>query len=290
MLETIGVAERLEGRTCPIRAIRVADGLEPGGLLFDPEDEGDPLGIMVENRLAARARCANALRGGTDRPADAGAPAEIVRDARRAGALADGRRVARRCWSAPRAATRRSARPRTSDRAWRYDHVAIVAPCPRAPTKSSPTRSSIPRAVRDPADAAGEDGRPLGDRLVGARRDAPAMLGLPDARWRTRSRKRMGGFLGAVALAGPRWNYPLGFHHAAQITAERLALVGDAAHGIHPIAGQGLNLGFRDAAALAEVLVEGARLGLDLGDAQLLDRYERWRSLDTFMVAMATDA
>ena len=100
----------------------------------------------------------------------------------------------------------------------------------------------------------------------------------------------MGGFLGAVALAGPRWTYPLGFHHAARITAERLALVGDAAHGIHPIAGQGLNLGFRDAAALAEVLVEGARLGLDLGDAQLLARYERWRSLDTFMVAMATDS
>ena len=67
-------------------------------------------------------------------------------------------------------------------------------------------------------------------------------------------------------------------------------MIGDAAHGIHPIAGQGLNLGFRDAAALAEVLVEGARLGLDLGDAQLLARYERWRSLDTFMVALATDS
>jgi len=90
-------------------------------------------------------------------------------------------------------------------------------------------------------------------------------------------------------LAGPRWTYPLGFHHAARITADRLALIGDAAHGIHPIAGQGLNLGFRDAAALAEVLVEGARLGLDPGDAQLLARHERWRSLDTFMVAMATD-
>src|SRR5688500_8068485 len=100
----------------------------------------------------------------------------------------------------------------------------------------------------------------------------------------------MGGFLGAVALAGPRWTYPLGFHHAATITAERLALVGDAAHGIHPIAGQGLNLGFRDAAALAEVLVEGARLGMDLGDPQLLGRYERWRGLDTLMVAFSTDS
>jgi 2-octaprenyl-6-methoxyphenol hydroxylase len=73
------------------------------------------------------------------------------------------------------------------------------------------------------------------------------------------------------------------------MTAQRLALVGDAGHGIHPIAGQGLNLGFRDAASLAQVLVEGARLGLDLADAQLLERYDRWRSLDTFMVAAATD-
>jgi 2-octaprenyl-6-methoxyphenol hydroxylase len=100
----------------------------------------------------------------------------------------------------------------------------------------------------------------------------------------------MAGFLGKVSLAAPRSTYPLGFHHAAQITAQRLALVGDSAHAIHPIAGQGLNLGFRDAAALAQVLVEGARLGLDLGDRQLLDRYQRWRSLDSLMVAMATDS
>jgi 2-octaprenyl-6-methoxyphenol hydroxylase len=89
--------------------------------------------------------------------------------------------------------------------------------------------------------------------------------------------------------ASPRSSYPLGFHHAARITAERLALVGDAGHGIHPIAGQGLNLGFRDVATLAEVLVDGKRLGLDLGDAALLARYQRWRGLDTFMVAAATD-
>ena len=99
----------------------------------------------------------------------------------------------------------------------------------------------------------------------------------------------MGGFLGQLRLLTPRSSYPLGFHHAARITDQRLALVGDSAHAIHPIAGQGLNLGFRDAAALAQVLVEGARLGLDLGDRQLLDRYERWRGLDMLMVAMATD-
>jgi 2-octaprenyl-6-methoxyphenol hydroxylase len=115
------------------------------------------------------------------------------------------------------------------------------------------------------------------------------MLELPDRAMAHEVEKRMGGFLGPVRMAGPRSFYRLGFHHAASLTAERLALAGDAGHGIHPIAGQGLNLGFRDAAALAQVLVEGARLGLDLGDAQLLARYERWRSLDTFMVAAATD-
>ena len=119
--------------------------------------------------------------------------------------------------------------------------------------------------------------------------DAPGWLSLSDEDFAAEARAAMGGFLGAITMAAPRSSYPLGFHHAAQITANRLALLGDAAHAIHPIAGQGLNLGFRDAAALAQVLVEGARLGLDLGDRQLLDRYQRWRSLDSLMVAMATD-
>jgi 2-octaprenyl-6-methoxyphenol hydroxylase len=119
--------------------------------------------------------------------------------------------------------------------------------------------------------------------------DAAGWLSLSDADFAAEAEAAMGGFLGKVELLAPRSSYPLGFHHAAQITAKRLALVGDAAHAIHPIAGQGLNLGFRDAAALAEVLVQGARLGLDLGDRQLLDRYQRWRSLDSLSVAFATD-
>jgi 2-octaprenyl-6-methoxyphenol hydroxylase len=122
------------------------------------------------------------------------------------------------------------------------------------------------------------------------RDDAAGWLSLSDDDFAAEAEAAMGGFLGRIAMLAPRSSYPLGFHHAAQITAQRLALAGDAAHAIHPIAGQGLNLGFRDAAALAQVLVEGARLGLDLGDRQLLDRYQRWRSLDALSVAFATDS
>ena len=120
--------------------------------------------------------------------------------------------------------------------------------------------------------------------------DAAGFLALSDEQFAAEAEAAMGGFMGKVELLAPRQTYPLGFHHAARITDKRMALVGDSAHAIHPIAGQGLNLGFRDAAALAQVLVEGARLGLDLGDAQLMARYQRWRSLDTFMVSVATDA
>ena len=176
---------------------------------------------------------------------------------------------------------------------WSYDHVAIVATLthdkwheniayeifyPDGPFAILPMR----------ADESGAQRSAIVWSVKAA--DAEAMLELPDRALAHEIEKRMGGFLGRIALAGPRWNYRLGFHHAARITDTRLALIGDAAHGIHPIAGQGLNLGFRDAAALAEVLVEGARLGMDLGDAQLLGRYERWRGLDTLMVAAATDS
>jgi len=118
---------------------------------------------------------------------------------------------------------------------------------------------------------------------------APGMLALSERAWAHEAQKRMGGFLGAIKLAAPRFSYPLGYHRAARITDTRLALVGDAAHGIHPIAGQGVNLGFRDAAALIEVIVDGMRLGLEPGDAQLLTRYQRWRSLDTLSVTVAMD-
>jgi 2-octaprenyl-6-methoxyphenol hydroxylase len=103
-------------------------------------------------------------------------------------------------------------------------------------------------------------------------------------------RRRFGEFLGGVSVEGPRFVYPLSLQLAERMSAPRMALLGDAAHGIHPIAGQGLNLGLKDAAALAQVLVDAARLGEDIGSESVLDRYGAWRRFDNVMLAAATDA
>ena len=116
-----------------------------------------------------------------------------------------------------------------------------------------------------------------------------AIMGQDDAHFLGELSEKIGSFLGQVSLAGPRFAYPLTFQMAERFINPRLALVGDAAHGMHPIAGQGLNMGVRDAAALAQVVVESARLGLDVGTAQVLERYQRWRRFDTTLMMGVTD-
>ncbi|MBI1180379.1 MAG: FAD-binding protein [Alphaproteobacteria bacterium] len=118
---------------------------------------------------------------------------------------------------------------------------------------------------------------------------AAALLRLDDAGFNAEIQRRLGGFLGEVRAEGPRFSYPYAVHVAERFCGERLALVGDAAHGIHPIAGQGLNLGWRDVAALAELVVDAARLGLDVGSPLLLEHYDRWRRVDTLTLASVTD-
>lgn len=103
-------------------------------------------------------------------------------------------------------------------------------------------------------------------------------------------RRRFGPFLGAVEVAGPTFVYPLAMQLAERLTAPGLAVLGDAAHGIHPIAGQGLNLGLKDAAALSQVLVDARRLGEDIGSAAVLERYAAWRRFDNVAVAAAAEA
>jgi 2-octaprenyl-6-methoxyphenol hydroxylase len=118
---------------------------------------------------------------------------------------------------------------------------------------------------------------------------APAFLRLNEAAFSNEVAQRFGDHLGAIKLVGPRWSYPLSLQLALRYVGPRLALAGDAAHGVHPIAGQGLNLGIRDAAALAEVIVEARRLGLDIGSPHVLARYERWRGVDNAVFAASMD-
>lgn len=293
MFDTIGISEHFPVPGCPIRRIEVADGLDPGGLVFDPGDDDEPLGWMNENRhlhaaLLSRVRAGKNItllwksRSATIDREEHGV---IVRleDRREIGApllvAAEGRNSPMR-----EAAGIRVAR-------WKYDHAAIVSTLRHErPHENAAYEIFYPAGPFALLPMTDDDG---GHRSAivwsVAAADAPGFLSLSDEEFAAEAQAAMGGFLGKIELLAPRSTYPLGFHHAARITDHRLALIGDAAHGIHPIAGQGVNLGYRDAAALAQVLVEGARLGLDLGDQQLLDRYQRWRGLDTFMVSLATD-
>ena len=113
---------------------------------------------------------------------------------------------------------------------------------------------------------------------------------LDDAGFLAELKPRFGTRFGAVSLAGPRGAFPLDLHIARSFIAERVALVGDAAHGVHPLAGQGLNIGLRDVAALAQVVVDARRLGLDAGGLQALRRYEQWRRFDSAFSGLAMDA
>lgn len=293
MLSAIGVGEALEGKGCAIGSIRASDGLAPGRLDFEPGAGEGPLGIMYENRLL-RATLFEASQK-TEHIAlhMAKSAVESVRDSSGVTVTLDDGTILKGSLligaEGRGSPTRDAAGIRIAR--WSYNHHAIVATLnherPHGAIAYEIFYPAGPFAILPMLD----DAKGHRSALVWTvdEKDGPAMLGLSERAFLAEAHKRMGGFLGDLALAGPRGAYPLGFHHAAKITGERLALVGDSAHGIHPIAGQGLNLGFRDVACLAEVLVEGVRLGMDAGDAQLLKRYETWRSLDTMMVAMATD-
>lgn len=294
MFDAIGISDHFPVEGCPIRRIEVADGLDPGGLAFEPAQDDEPLGWMNENRHLRAALLARAEAGKNIWLMWKARPAEVSRgehgvsvrleDGRMVGAplvvAAEGRNSPMR-----EAAGIRIAR-------WKYDHSAIVSTLrherPHDNVAYEIFFPSGPFALLPMTDDPGGHRSAIVWSVKAE--DAAGFLSLSDADFSAEAEAAMGGFLGKIELLAPRSTYPLGFHHAARITDHRLALVGDAAHGIHPIAGQGVNLGYRDAAALAQVLVEGARLGLDLGDQQLLTRYQRWRSLDTFMVSLATDS
>jgi 2-octaprenyl-6-methoxyphenol hydroxylase len=294
LFANIGLAHRLEPFGCPIGSIAVTDGMKPGRIDFVPEPHESSLGRMFTNRTLRLAL----FEAAKEEPLIAWRSRAEVTERERgefgvAARLADGTTLEAALMVAAEgrnSPTRAEAGITVAK--WDYRHRAIIVGL----THEKPHENVAweifypagPFALLPLLDSAEGKHRSALVWTVNER-DAEGFIALSDRAFLHEAEKRMHGILGAISLEGPRSSYPLGFHHTAKIVAQRLALVGDAAHGIHPIAGQGLNLGLRDVGALVEVIVDGMRLGLEPGDAQLLTRYERWRGLDSFMVALATD-
>ncbi len=290
VLSGIGVWRTLAAQAEPIREIRVADGDSPLFLHYDHRDLGtEPLGYIVENRLLRRALFARARElDALTILAPLGVEARDENAASTSLRLSDGRVV--------RAALVIGADGRNSPlreaagikiyyKAYRQTAIVCTVrhEIPHRGTAVEHFRNAGPFAIL-----------PMkGERssIVWTERsaDASALLALDEESFTAELARRFGDHLGALEIEGGRWSYPLTLLHAERYTAPRLALIGDAAHVIHPIAGQGWNLGVRDIAALAELLVDAARLGMDLGGGLLLERYERWRRIDNLTLTAVTD-
>jgi 2-octaprenyl-6-methoxyphenol hydroxylase len=299
---TLGLADALTPYAQPIEQILVTDGRRAAAaagpassayLRFDPAEiadrsDGEPLGYMLENRRLRQvlSHAVTATRLEVMAPArvvgvDYGAASATV-------TLEDGRalRAPLVVGAEGRGSTTRAAAG-IEVVGWRYRQSAAVATV---------------RLERDHGGVAYEHFTPSGPFAILPLTDRRASLvwtestgaaaALGSARtevYEALLRRRFGAFLGRIEVEGPRFVYPLSLQLATSLTAPRLALVGDAAHSIHPVAGQGLNLGLKDVAALAQVLAEAAQLGEDIGSAVVLERYARWRRLDNTAVALACD-
>jgi len=295
LFANIGLAERLEPQGCPIDTIAVTDAMKPGRIDFKPEPHEGSLGVMFANRVLRQVL----FEAARDEPLIAWhAPARVVQRERGphgvSATLADGQVLRGRLLigaEGRRSPTRDEAGLKLAQ--WDYKHRAIIVGLDHEKPHDNVAWEIFypagPFALLPMLDGPQGQHRSALVWTV-AEKDAAGVLALSERAFAAEVEQRMDGLLGAIAPNSQRSSYPLGFQHTVRMVAERLALVGDAAHGIHPIAGQGLNLGLRDVGALVEVLVDGMRLGLDPGDAQVLKRYERWRSLDTFSVALACDS
>ncbi len=290
VLEGISVWPRLAAVAEPINEIRVSDGEAPLYLHYDHRDVGrDPLGFIVENRdiraalLDVVAACPT-LRHLT--------PARVARLTPEPGAISatleDGRAIkASLAVVAEGRDSKLRAEAGIGVAAWRYKQTGIV--CTVAHER--PHRGIAHERFLPAGPFAILPMRGLRSSLVWTEREdlAPGLLALPAAAFHDEMARRFGDFLGKLEVVGSRWSYPLSLSHAARYSAERLALIGDSAHAIHPIAGQGFNLGVRDVAALAELIVDHHRLGLDIGTSDVLGRYERWRRFDALALIAVTD-
>ncbi len=295
MLDQLGVWRDLAPDAQPVTDIvvsdgRVRDGAAPLFLHFDHEEIGEePLFHMLENRHL-RAALQTAVSEAPGLTLLAPQTAETIEYGPQGVrvALGDGRVAsARLCVAADGRNSRVRDGAGLKTMGWAYDQWGIVATVaheePHGNVAHEYFLPSGPFAIL-----------PLTDNrssLVWTedKDQTPAFLSMSDHDFNAAMRDRFGPFLGDAQVVGPRWSYPLGLQLAHDYIAPRLALVGDAAHAIHPIAGQGFNMGLRDVAALSEVLIDAARLGLDIGATDVLARYQTWRRFDNVMLAGVTD-
>jgi 2-octaprenyl-6-methoxyphenol hydroxylase len=305
LFEAVGVWREIADGAEPILDIRISDAGHDGRasplfLHFDhreaagESETASPMGWIVENRFL---RAALLRRLAACPQVELIAPDEALeteRDLHRATIrLKSGRTlVARLVASAEGRFGSMREDAGIGARQWSYDQTSIVLVVRHEkPHRGIAQEKFLPGGpfailpMRDSAEGWHRSSIVWTERADLARR----LLELDPGRFQAELARRFGDYLGAVEPIGPRLSHPLGLVHADRYVERRLVLVGDAAHGIHPIAGQGYNLGVRDIAALVEVLVDAHRLGLDIGAADTLERYARWRRTDNFTMVAATD-
>ena len=304
LLEEAGVWATLPLPAGPIEQIRVSDG-KPGRrasplflhfdarALSDDVAGGQPLGWMVEAR-SMRVALNACLHASPSIDLHAPAEAAVARSPHAATiTLNNGQAMQARLVVAAegRDSPLRRQAGLTAAR-WRYAQSGIVcAIAHERPHHQTALEHFLPAGpfAQLPM-APGEAGDNLSAIVWTERASlAPHLMALDDDAFAAEVALRLGDHLGAMRLVGRRWIYPLSAMYVHRVTAERLAVVGDAAHGIHPIAGQGLNLGLRDAIALSGLIMDAHAAGRDIGEPALLARYERARRLDNVSMLLATD-
>jgi 2-octaprenyl-6-methoxyphenol hydroxylase len=293
LFQAIGVWDRVADGAQPILDMvvtdsKLQDAMRPAYLTFGGEvAPGEPFAHMIENPALAEALGERAKADGVELRADAVTGFEAGAD-RIDVRFADGDAVTAKLLVAAdgaRSAIREAAGIKSVG--WDYDQAAIVTTV--AHERDHRGRAEEHFLPAGPFAILPLKGRRSSIVWTEEKREAERIVALPDEGFHAELERRFGLKLGEIEMAGPRRAYPLGLSMARAFVGPRIALVGDAAHVIHPIAGQGLNLGLRDVAALAEAIADAARLGLDPGGPDVLERYQRWRRFDTAAMGVATD-
>ena len=295
LLAALGMWPALAEHAQPVTGVDITDAaledvFRPILVSYDNTvDGGEPATYIVENEQLARAVIAGAQKRPALRLVHAAVASHAVDEHGVTVTLGDGERLRAALLVA---ADGRSSRVREAAGidvvGWKYPQVGIVTTVEHAkPHRARAVQHFLPSG---PFAILPLKGNRSCITWTEDENEGRRIVALGDTEFLAEAERRFGYRLGQIAIAGPRALWPLEMHLARALVAERVVLVGDAAHLVHPIAGQGLNLGLRDVAALTEVVTDAARLGLDIGSSIVLGRYERWRRTDSALSAAAFDA